>query len=151
MKDTELAFRTGALFNKHITDAFWSSFKGEYGRVQVEVLVYLFDNGQVQASEIAEGLNISKQHVSKIVALFIRTGYVCDSPNETDKRANVLTLTEQGRRYLAAHFAASDHSFEALVGAFSETEKARFIQAMKDISDLISQYTEADRTDVTTV
>lgn len=142
MKDTELAFKTGALFNKHITDAFWSSFKGEYGRVQVEVLVYLFDNGPVQASGIAEGLNISKQHVSKIVASFIRIGYVNDSPSETDKRANVITLTELGRQYLADHFAASDRSFESLVGEFTESEKTRFIQAMKEISDLISKYTE---------
>ena len=142
MKDTELAFRTGALFNKHITDAFWSSFKGEYGRVQVEVLVYLFDNGPVQASEIAEGLNISKQHVSKIIALFIKAGYVNDSPDETDKRANILSLTEQGRLYLADHFEASDRSFKSLIEEFSETEKTRFVQAMKDISDLISKYTE---------
>ena len=142
MKDTELAFKTGALFNKHITDAFWSSFKGEYGRVQVEVLVYLFDNGPVQASEIAEGLNISKQHVSKIVASFIKTGYINDSSKETDKRASLLTLTEKGREYLSAHFEASDRSFESLVGEFNETEKERFVRAMKEISDLISKYKE---------
>lgn len=80
--------------------------------------------------------------MSKIIAAFIRTGYVNDSPSETDKRANVLTLTEKGRRYLADHFEASDRSFESLVGEFSKTEKARFIQAMRDISDLISKYTE---------
>ena len=142
MKDTELAFRTGALFNKHITNAFWSSFKGEYGRVQVEVLVYLFDNGKAQASEIAEELNISKQHVSKIVAGFIRLGYIDEVPNETDKRASVLSLTDRGREYLAEHFEASNRSFEALVALMSESERKRFAQAMKDISSLIIKYIE---------
>ena len=142
MNDTELAFKTGALFNKHITDAFWSSFKGEYGRVQVEVLVYLFDNEPVQASQMVEELNISKQHASKIVASFVKAGYVRDSPNEKDKRANLLVLTERGRRYLADHFEVSNRSFESLVGEFSETERARFVQAMKDISDLLSKHAE---------
>lgn len=140
MKDTELAFRTGALFNKHITNAFWSSFKGEYGRVQVEVLVYLFDNGKAQASEIAEELNISKQHVSKIVAGFIRLGYINEAPNEADKRASVLSLTEKGRGYLSDHFEVSNRSFETFVCLMSDSERTRFAQAMKDISNLISKY-----------
>ena len=142
MKDAELAFRTGALFNKYITDAFWSSFKGEFGRVQVEVLVYLFDNGQAQASEIAEALNISKQHISKIAAGFIKNGFIKESPHETDKRASVLSLTEKCRRYLAVHFNASNRSFESLVSLMNETERERFAQAMTDISELITKYGE---------
>lgn len=41
MTDAELTFKTGSIFNKKITAAFWSSFKGKYGRAQVEVLVFL--------------------------------------------------------------------------------------------------------------
>lgn len=41
MTNADLAFKTGSIFNKKITAAFWSSFKGKYGRAQVEVLVFL--------------------------------------------------------------------------------------------------------------
>ncbi|MBO6111087.1 MAG: MarR family transcriptional regulator [Methanobrevibacter sp.] len=70
MTDAELAFKMGRLFNNKITSTFWSSFKGEYGRVQIEVLVYLLEVDSAQVSEIASQLNISKQHVSLIIKEF---------------------------------------------------------------------------------
>lgn len=50
IKDSELAFRTGELFNKKITAIFLDSFKGKYGHTQVEVLIYLHDHGEAKAT-----------------------------------------------------------------------------------------------------
>lgn len=139
MTDAELAFQTGALFNRKITDAFWDSFKGELGRVQAEVLVYLHDHEPAQASDIGDALNISKQHVSKIISGFIGSGYVDHQTNEADKRSVSLALTEKGREYLARHFAISGCSFECLLQKMNDAEKKQFRDAMDVISDLLSK------------
>lgn len=81
MTEAELAFKTGSIFNKKITSSFWSSFKGKYGRVQVEVLVFLSEVESAQASEIVKELNISKQHVSLILKEFIR--WICENGQQS--------------------------------------------------------------------
>ena len=138
MTDAELAFRMGNLFDRAITDVFWDSFKGEFGRTQSEVLVYLYNHEQARASDIAESLNISKQHVSKAVATFMHNGYVRQCPYETDKRANSLELTQAGKTYLEEHFALSNASFEQLVGRMAPGERERFLESMDSIVKILS-------------
>ena len=140
MTDAELAFKTGKLFNSMITDAFWDSFKGELGRTQVEMLVYLYDHEQAQASEIAEGLNISKQHVSKNIAKFIDLGFVKNSQNRSDRRSQILSLSDDGKEYMKKHIEVSNNVYIQLLGEMSSEEKADFRNSMEMISDLLTKY-----------
>jgi DNA-binding MarR family transcriptional regulator len=140
MKDAELAFRTGELFNTMITDAFWDSFKGELGRVQAEILVYLYDQNLAHASEIAESLNIAKQHVSKAIAGFVESGLVCCQPSETDGRSSILALTDEGRKYIEKHLRISDESFRHLLEKMDPDERENFRSSMKYIVALLSRY-----------
>ena len=142
MKDAELAFRTGTLFDSMITDVFWDSFKGELGRSQAEILVYLSGHGQAQASEIAEALNISKQHVSKNVAKFINDGSLEYSRSSADKRSNILSLSEKGKAYLESHISVSDEAFEQLTGKMEPDELADFREAMETIVSLLRKYSD---------
>ena len=140
MKDAELAFKTGKLFNSMITDAFWDSFKGELGRTQVEMLVYLYDHEQAQASEIAEALNISKQHVSTNISKFINCGYVKCSQNMSDNRSRILSLSDDGKEYMKKHIEISNNVFIQLLKEMNSEEKADFRNSMKMISALLTKY-----------
>lgn len=140
MKDAELALRTGELFNTMITDAFWDSFKGELGRVQAEILVYLYDQNPAQASEIAESLNITKQHVSKAISGFITGGFVDCQPSETDRRSSILSLTDEGKKYIEKHLRISDESFARLLEKMDPDERENFRSSMKYIVALLSRY-----------
>ena len=140
MTDAELAFKTGKLFNSMITDVFWDSFKGELGRTQVEMLVYLYDHKQAQASEIAEALNISKQHVSKNIAKFIDLGFVKYSQNRSDRRSQILSLSDDGKEYMKKHIEVSNNVYIQLLGEMSSEEKADFRNSMEMISDLLTKY-----------
>ena len=138
MTDTQLAFKVGEEFNKKITSAFWQSFKGEYGRVQASVLVYLYDNGEGQASEIADALNIPKQHASKIVKEFVLDGMVEVHQSAKDRRANSLSLTEKGKACVESHVQESDAAFEQLMGKLTQDQKGQFRLAMESLHKLLS-------------
>lgn len=138
MTDAELAFKTGYIFNKKITSAFWSSFKGEYGRVQIEVLVYLLEVDSAQASEIVSELNISKQHVSRILKEFISVGYVDTVNNPNDKRANYVSISKKGRKYLEEHIKISDKVFEDILLRMNENDKKEFLEALNTVYMLLN-------------
>ncbi len=138
MTDAELAFKTGSIFNKKITSAFWSSFKGKYGRVQVEVLVFLSEVESAQASEIVKELNISKQHVSLILKEFISDGYVKVVSNPNDKRSNLVSITKSGQEFLNEHIEISNQVFNEIVSKMSEEEKKKFLDSMDTIYTLLN-------------
>ena len=138
MTDAELAFKTGSIFNKKITSAFWSSFKGEYGRVQVEVLVFLSEVKSAQASEIASELNISKQHVSLILKEFISAGYVNSITNPNDKRTSIVSITQSGQEFLNEHIEISNHVFNRIVSKMSDEDKKQFLDALNTIYAMLN-------------
>lgn len=139
MSYSELAFKTGRIFNKKITSSFWSSFKGEYGRVQIEVLVYLSEVSCIQPSEIVNDLNISKQHVSRIIKEFISDGYVASKPNPEDKRANLVYITESGKEYLKKHIEISNNVFDDILSKMNEKDQKEFLEAMEIIYTLLDK------------
>lgn len=139
MTEAELAFKTGSIFNKKITSAFWSSFKGKYGRVQVEVLVFLSEVESAQASEIVKELNISKQHVSLILKEFISDGYVKTASNPNDKRANLVSITPLGQEFLNEHIKISNRVFNDIISKMNKEEKKEFLDAMETIYVLLKK------------
>ena len=139
MTDADLAFRMESKFNKMITSAFWSSFKGKYGRVQVEVLVFLSEVESAQASEIVKELNISKQHVSRILKEFISDGYENVISNPKDKRANLISISERGQKFLDEHIEISNGVFEDILSKMDKEEKKLFLDSMDTIYTLLSK------------
>ena len=138
MKDTErnpanLAFMAGELFNNTITSVFWSSFKGEYGRIQASVLVYLYDHRRAKASDIATELNVPKQHVSKIINDFNDEGMVIEKKDVQDKRSRILSLSEEGLNYIREHLEISNQSFNSLLKSMNEEDREDFLNALETI------------------
>ncbi|MBP3871889.1 MAG: winged helix-turn-helix transcriptional regulator [Faecalicoccus sp.] len=138
MKDTErtpadLAFIAGELFNTKITSVFWSSFKGEYGHIQVSVLVYLYDHKRAKASDIAAELNVPKQHVSKIINDFKEEGMVVEEKDVQDKRSRILSLTEKGLNYIRRHLEISNQSFYSLLESMDKKDQKDFLNALEII------------------
>lgn len=138
-KYSEIAHRAGKLFDSKITKEFWSSFKGEAGKIQAEVLVYLHDHNEGRISEIAEELNVPKQHISKIVIGFIEDGLVQSRASKKDKRSNILSLTSKGKAYMEEHFEQSDQYFNQLLDSMDKNDQEEFIQALKKIDEILSK------------
>ena len=142
MSDAELAFKTGKIFNKKITSAFWHSFKGQYGKVQVEVLVFLSEVESARASEIVKELNISKQHVSLIIKEFTSEGYVKIITNPKDKRSNLISITQEGQDFLNEHIKISNNVFNNIISTLNKKEKKKFLDSMETIYTILSNIEE---------
>ncbi len=138
-KYSKIAHRAGQLFNSRITNEFWSSFKGEVGRIQAEVLVYLHDHNEGKISEMVEELNVPKQHISKIVIEFIQNGLIQSKTSKEDKRSNILSLTPKGKSYMDRHFELSDEYFNKLLDSMDENDQKEFIRALKTIDEILSK------------
>ncbi len=73
----------------------------------------------VTASQIGRELGITRQGAGKVVANLRGKGYVTLRTSEGDRREKVVSLTQRGRDYLAAHRSASrqlERELEATIG-----------------------------------
>ena len=139
MTDAELAFRTGELFNKKITAAFWDSFRGAYGPAQIKALVYLYDHGQTKAAELTTVLDVPKQHVSKMVKCFAADGLVETLPCPDDQRANLLALTDKGKAMMQEHYRISDAYFVKQMQSLSPEQAEAFRTAMQQMCRILEE------------
>ena len=136
----ELAFKAGELFNEKITSSFWSSFKGELGRIQAAVLVYFYDHKKAKANELVEALNIPKQHISKIITEFVENGFLVSKTDEKDKRARLLNITDKGKRCIEKHFEVSNENFDRLFETMDSREQKQFLEALETIKSILEKY-----------
>lgn len=137
MTDAQLAFRVGEVFDRKITSVFWTSFKGEYGKIQAEVLVYLHGHASCQASEIARALNVPKQHISKIVGNLEMQNMVAAEPIATDRRKKGLSLTPEGQQYLEAHIRESNEHFNGLLSRLDDRRRDQLRTAMQTMNSIL--------------
>lgn len=137
MTEAQLAFKVGSLFDRKISSAFWSSFDSKYGKTQIEVLVYLHDNEPAKASEISSSLNVPKQHVSKIIKAFSNEGLVSVIPDNDDKRANLIKLSDAGRALIEDHIKISNKHFEDLLNGLDPQSRATMLNSLKDLADIL--------------
>lgn len=69
--------------------------------VQAEALMALHDLSPVTLKQLAEGLVAESGHPSRLVSRLVENGLVARTGSESDGRAVVLELTEEGARLAA--------------------------------------------------
>jgi len=90
------------------------------------------------AAEIGRALRMDKAHVSRIVARFRVRGFVRSRTSPDHRKHRMLTLTEKGRKVLAAAEAAARAQVDALLTPLGEGGRARVVEAMRDIRDALA-------------
>ena len=133
------AYRVGRIFVSDIYAYYQDTFKGTLGKVQVEALDYLHIRQQVNVTELAQRLNISKQHASKIAAKLEELGYAAKSPDPADGRGCFYRLTEDGLHFLDEHIALSNQYLEAYIYALNDDERRRLLSSLTQAADLLEQ------------
>ncbi len=139
MTDIRAAYRLHKLFEQKITSEYYASFKGKYGRVQVEALNYLYANHEVRVCDLGEILDISKQHASKMIQKFEDDGLVLKKADPADGRSVVCLLSDKGRAYIEEYLANSDKRFIAKLESLSENDRIKLIESMETISELLEK------------
>lgn len=94
------------------------------------VLAMCAGPGETTISDIGNGLGITRQGASKIVAALRERGYLAVTPSAADGREKILTLTPLAAGYLQARRQAA-HAIEAAlreqIGADGEDQLLRFL------------------------
>ena len=139
MKETQIAYQLRVLFDKKITSFYHDSFKGMFGKVQIEVLDYLYENKEARTQEIADVMNISKQHASKIIIRLEELELVANKPDKQDGRASLYFLTEKGLELMNQHIEKSNRNFEELLKGLDEAERKQLISSMQTMVELLDK------------
>lgn len=130
-QDARTAYELAVLFDQKITAFYRNSYKGVLGRVQIEVLDYLYENKEARIQDIADALNVVKQHVSKIIFRLKELGLVTGRTDSTDRRASLFCLTDKGRGFVQEHITSSDWNFERILEGLERTDRERLTEAME--------------------
>ena len=131
------AYEVGHFFVSDIYAYYLDTYKGILGKVQVEVLDYLNVNGQASVMELADKLNISKQHASKILLKLEADHYVKKEQSPKDGRFSFFTLTHEGECFVKEHILKSNSHFLTYISPLNETEKEKVTRALLEVSEII--------------
>ena len=139
MEGIQAAYRLRVLFEQKITAEYYDSFKGRFGRVQVEVLSYLYDHHNVRIQELADTLNISKQHASKIIARLEDQELVTKNADPQDGRSSLFCLSDSGMQLMEEHLALSNQLFEQRLRKLPHQDQQAMLSAMEFTASILER------------
>ncbi len=139
MTDVELAYKMRTLFDQKITAFYFESYKGSFGRVQVDVLSYLYEHGNSNAVQLSEIMNVPKQHISKIVHRLEEDGLLESKIDATDKRSKSLFLSAKGRALVLEHIEISNIHFQSVTNCLQNDDREELHRSMETIIKIMNK------------
>jgi DNA-binding MarR family transcriptional regulator len=94
------------------------------------LLFTLWIAGPMEAKRAAELSGMSRQAVSALVATLERDGLVAKTPDQSDRRAVRLSLTETGRRSITEAFAAHNARETLWASTLSAEERTTLVRLL---------------------
>jgi DNA-binding MarR family transcriptional regulator len=101
---------------------------------ELSLLMTLADLGSPSQQEAAEALRIDRTTMVAYVDLLESKGLVERRPDPSDRRRNVVELTDPGRHALRQGRRASDAAEQELLAPLSEADRRRVRQALSAIA-----------------
>lgn len=98
--------------------------------VAYSMLMALNDSGPRRASDLVEVFSIDKGAVSRQVQALLELDLIERTPDAEDRRAMILSISEEGHRRLAHISAARRQELSERLGGWTEDELASFVRSM---------------------
>ena len=111
----QAAYQLGLWFNRTLISYYRSTYKGLFGAVQVQALDDLYVLGSVRPQEMADRLDIPKQHASKILSRLCDLSLAESQPDSSDGRSRIFCLTDSGRALVQEHIRQSNENFRKML------------------------------------
>ncbi|MDO5642143.1 MAG: MarR family winged helix-turn-helix transcriptional regulator [Paracoccus sp. (in: a-proteobacteria)] len=118
---------TSRAFSRHYREAYGMS------RAGWRIMAHLGGGTALTAAEICNRAHLEKSKVSRAVSALEGAGLLRRAPSDTDRRAELLSLTGQGQQVhddLAAHARAFQDELTARLGPDQARELARVLREM---------------------
>jgi len=125
-------------------------FSREYGasdltRQQFTVLAAIEKNGGLSQTELVAITGIDRSTLAEMIPRMREKGMLERRRTETDKRANAVYITVDGRKALRSARAANDRVERMLLSGLPATDRARLVKMLALIAS--SAETDQPRTD----
>lgn len=111
---------------------------------QTKLLMYVEREGHARATDIAELFGQAPRTVTEALDGLERAGLVRREPDPRDRRAKRVTVTEEGRRAIAATEPLRLRMVEQLFGGLDDTERAQLSRIVAKIADAIDRAESED-------
>jgi DNA-binding MarR family transcriptional regulator len=128
----ELAARLGDMMERALDERGLST-------ARAEVLVVLHERGPMVQRELSQALLCTPRHVTGLIDILEAQGWVARGPHPTDRRATLVSLTEQGAEAAARMHAERQEAASALFGDIPATDLATFVAVLDQVLDRIGQ------------
>lgn len=92
-------------------------------------------HGAMRLNALAEHLRIAPRSTTEVVDGLEERGLVARRPDPVDRRATLVTLTDEGTRVGAAIRAARHTEAERLFGGLSPTDRAHLARILRTLRD----------------
>lgn len=99
--------------------------------VAYSMLMALSDSGPRRASDLVELFSIDKGAVSRQVQSLLELGLIERAQDSEDRRAMILSISEEGSRRLAVIARDRRHVLSARLGEWTDDELSEFVHAMQ--------------------
>jgi DNA-binding MarR family transcriptional regulator/GNAT superfamily N-acetyltransferase len=120
-------------------DRLFSPFTLTEGRVLYEIA----HSAPVTATVLGRELGLDAGYLSRLLRGLTRRGFVTARTPTTDRRQSLLSLTAPGRRAFARLDAATRAEIQGMLDRVPPDERARLLEAMRDIEVLLAPPAEA--------
>jgi DNA-binding MarR family transcriptional regulator/GNAT superfamily N-acetyltransferase len=111
--------------------------KSAFSLTEVRVLYELAHRERPTAAALARDLGLDAGYLSRILGRFARRGFVRRTPSDTDARRSLLELTDRGAKTIGPLEARSSEEIRGLLGALSDADQTRLVQAMGTVETLL--------------
>ncbi len=125
----ELAARLGDMMERALDERGLST-------ARAEVLVVLHQRGPMVQRELSQALLCTPRHVTGLIDLLEAQGWVARGPHPTDRRATLVSLTEEAA---ARMHAERQEAAAALFGDVPADDLATFVAVLDQVLDRIGQ------------
>jgi DNA-binding MarR family transcriptional regulator len=105
----------------------------------------LHHNGPMTQRALADALKVTPRNVTGLVDGLVSTGHVTREPHPADRRATLVSLTDQGAATLAEMDRAHRGLAELLFGEMSAEDFRAFVRGLDHVTDRLREGLEAAR------
>src|SRR3954465_10403523 len=119
----------------------------DYPPSAVHTILEIGIRGPMNSGELGDFLRLEKSGVSRLVRKLIDCGELRETPDETDARSKLLSLTAKGRRTLEALHAFGRQQVSGALAALSDAEQRTVREGMTLYARALRQSRVEDETE----
>jgi MarR family transcriptional regulator, 2-MHQ and catechol-resistance regulon repressor len=102
---------------------------------QTEILAILKKKGPLAQQSLAEGLSVTKGNVAQVVDRLHKSGMILRTEIAENRRANLLKITDKGRKILEKILPKFIESLNQLFAAFPTDRGNRLLEDLRELEE----------------